>query len=82
MGVLPFWERLRRAPGVQRVLAGVNAGVVGLLAAALYDSVFTAGVTNAASLVVAALAFVALTSWKTPSWAVVLGAAGAGALLL
>ena len=53
-----------------------------LLAAALYDPVFTAGVTNAASLVVAALAFVALTSWKTPAWAVVLGAAGAGALLL
>lgn len=82
MGVLPFWERLRRAPRVQRVLTGVNSGVVGLLAAALYDPVFTAGVTNAASLVVAALAFVALTSWKTPAWAVVLGAAGAGALLL
>ncbi|HMM83640.1 MAG TPA: chromate efflux transporter [Terrimesophilobacter sp.] len=82
MGVLPFWERLRRAPRVQRVLTGVNSGVVGLLAAALYDPVFTAGVTNAASLVVAALAFVALTSWKTPAWAAVLGAAGAGALLL
>ncbi|WBL19854.1 chromate transporter [Citricoccus sp. NR2] len=82
MGVLPFWERLRRAPRVQRVLTGANSGVVGLLAAALYDPVFTAGVTNAASLVVAALAFVALTSWKTPAWAVVLGAAGAGALLL
>lgn len=81
-GVLPFWERLHRAPRVQRVLMGVNAGVVGLLAAALYDPVFPAGVTNATSLVVAALALVALTSWNTPAWAVVLGAAGAGALLL
>ncbi|MGF3057460.1 chromate efflux transporter [Microbacterium sp. YY-01] len=82
MGVLPFWERLRRAPRVQRVLMGVNAGVVGLLAAALYDPVFTEGVTNATSLVVVALAFVALISWEIPVWAVVLGAAGAGALLL
>lgn len=61
---------------------GVNAGVVGLLAAALYDPVFTEGVTGLHSLVIAVIAFVALTAWRAPAWAVVLGAAELGALLL
>ncbi len=82
IGVLPLWNRLRRAPRVQRALKGVNAGVVGLLAAALYDPVFNEGVTGPHSLVIVAVAFVALTAWKAPAWAVVLGAAGLGALLL
>ena len=56
--------------------------LVGLLAAALYDPVFTEGVTGPHSLVIVAVAFVALTAWKAPAWAVVLGAAGLGALLL
>ena len=46
IGVLPLWNRLRRAPRVQRALKGVNAGGVGLLAAALYEPVFTEGVTG------------------------------------
>lgn len=82
VGVIPFWEKLRRAMKVRQALLGVNAGVVGLLAAALYDPVFTQGVTDTLSFVVAAFAFVALVSWKAPAWAVVLGAAGIGALFL
>ncbi|WP_020015217.1 chromate efflux transporter [Promicromonospora sukumoe] len=76
VGGLPFWERLRGAPRARRALAGVNAGVVGLLAAALYDPVFTQGVLGASSPVVALAlaiaAFVALTRWSAPPWAVVL----------
>lgn len=82
VGVLPFWDQLRTAPRIRRALMGVNAGVVGLLAAALYDPVFTAGITGAASLAVAAVAFVALSAWRAPAWAVVIGAAALGALLL
>ena len=41
IGVLPFWEVLRRRPQVQAALRGVNAAVVGLLLAALYDPVWT-----------------------------------------
>lgn len=74
VGVLPFWDRLRRAPLAQRALMGVNAGVVGILAAALYTPVFTEGVTSVAALGIAAAAFVALTSWKAPAWAVVIAA--------
>ncbi|MFD1718743.1 chromate efflux transporter [Georgenia deserti] len=75
LGVLPFWERLRRAPRARRALMGVNAGVVGLLAAALYDPVFTEGVTSAVAMAIAAVAFVALTAWKAPAWGVVVAAA-------
>jgi len=74
VGVLPFWDRLRRAPLAQRALMGVSAGVVGILAAALYTPVFTEGVTSVAALGIAAAGFVALTSWKAPAWAVVIAA--------
>ena len=74
VGTLPFWERLRHAPLAQRALMGVNAGVVGILAAALYNPVFTQGVTSPMSLAIAAAAFVALNSWKAPAWAVVIAA--------
>ena len=36
---LPFWQALAARNDAARVLAGVNAAVVGLLAAALYDPV-------------------------------------------
>jgi len=78
VGALPFWERLRRAPGARRAMAGVNAGVVGLLAAALYDPVLTHGVLGARepllALGVALAAFVALARRAAPPWAVVLAA--------
>lgn len=78
VGALPFWERLRRAPRARRAFTGVNAGVVGLLAAALYDPVFTQGVLAAGdslvALALAVAAFVALVKWSAPPWAVVIAA--------
>jgi chromate transporter len=82
VGGLPFWDRLRRARLAQRALAGVNAAVVGLLAAALYDPVFTEGVTSRLTMAIAAACFVALLSWKVPAWAVVIAAGLAGSLAL
>lgn len=81
LGVLPFWDRLRRRPRLRRALAGVNAGVVGLLAAALYDPVITTGITTPALAGLAAVAFAALTVGRVPPWAVVIGAGAAGWLL-
>ncbi|MFD2759091.1 chromate efflux transporter [Gulosibacter faecalis] len=74
VGALPFWSRLRDAPRVRRALMGVNAGVVGLLAAALYDPVIVEGITSTPTFLVAALAWFALRVWKTPPWAVVVAA--------
>lgn len=81
VGCLPFWELLRTRPRARSALAGVNAAVVGILAAALYTPVFTDGVVGPATLALAAVAFVALSSWRAPAWAVVLGAAVLGGLV-
>ena len=78
---LPFWHALRQQPRLCAALAGVNAGVVGLLLAALYDPVWTSSIHSAGDLVLALLAFIALQFWRLPPWLVVLGC-GVAALLL
>ncbi|RKS06346.1 chromate transporter [Nocardiopsis sp. Huas11] len=82
VGVLPFWERLRGAPRARRAVAGAGAAVVGVLAAALYDPVFTQGVVSSATMSVSAVAFVALAVWRAPAWSVVLAAGAIGFLVL
>ena len=81
IGMLPFWEELRRRAIAQAVLRGVNAAVVGLLLAALYRPVWTAGITDAADFCLAISAFLLLFMWKTPPWLVVILSAVAGALV-
>lgn len=78
LGAMPFWERIRRMPRAGAALAGANAAVVGILGAALYTPVFTAGVTGVVTLSIAVVCYAALTSWKVPPWAVVIGAALVG----
>ncbi len=82
VGGLTFWSELRRSPLAQRLLRGVNAAVVGLLAAAFYNPVFTSGVTSPETMVLAAVSFVALVAWSAPAWAVVIGAGVFAAVLL
>ena len=82
IGVLPFWHQLRAHPRAAHALAGANAAVVGILAAALYTPVFTSGIHGPATMAVAAGAFVALHSFKVPAWAVVIGAALIGWVIL
>ena len=80
-GALPFWERLRRHAPAQAALAGVNAAVVGLLLAALYDPVWTAAIHTPKDFALALIALVALMAWKLPPWGVVLATGVAGWLL-
>ncbi len=77
-GALPFWERLRRHGGTRAALAGVNAAVVGLLLAALYDPVWTSAVLAPPDFALALLALIALTVWRLPPWAVVAACALGG----
>ena len=79
-GALPFWSALRHQPAAQAALRGANAAVVGVLLAALYSPVGTAGITDGRTFVLALGGFVALLSGKIPSWAVVVAAAGVGAV--
>ena len=81
IGVVPFWETLRRSARSQSALAGVNAGVVGLLLAALYQPVWTSAIAKPADLAWALIALMALMFWKWPAWVVVLGCGVFGWLL-
>jgi chromate transporter len=81
IGVLPFWEGLRRRAAVRAALRGVNAAVVGLLLAALYTPVWTSAVRSSSGFALVLLAFLALVAWRAPPWLVVLaGALAASAL--
>ena len=80
LGVLPFWERLRRNQGVQAAMLGINAAVVGLLLAALYRPVWTSAIVQPADFGLALVALVALMYWKLPPWLVVVGCGVAGGL--
>ena len=89
-GLMPFWDTLRRRQAMQAMLRGVNAAVVGVLLAALYTPVWTAGVHTPAGFGLALAAFLALTLWAVSPWIVVvagalvaagLGAVGVGAVI-
>src|SRR5665213_3274030 len=80
-GALPFWDEFRKRVGAQAVMRGVNAAVVGILAAALYNPVWTGAIHNVWDFVLALAGFLLLTVWKCPPWIVVAGtAAGAVAM--
>ncbi len=81
IGVLPFWNSLRNQSAFQSALRGVNAAVVGLLLAALYQPVWTSTIKNAYDFLFALAAFGLLVLWKLPPWVVVLLAALVGGLL-
>jgi len=72
IGALPLWDSLRRKVAVRNALLGVNAVVVGLLLAALYDPVWTSAILSPADFGLALAAFTLLVFWKTPAWLVVI----------
>lgn len=77
VGLLPFWNSLRKHPKIQGALVGINAAVVGLLLAALYDPLWTTAILEPMDFVLAAFLFIMLVFWKLPPWMIVItGAAG------
>jgi chromate transporter len=72
IGAIPFWDALRRVTAIRNALMGVNAAVVGLLLAALYDPVWNSAILSAADFGLAMAAFTLLVFWKTPPWLVVI----------
>jgi len=80
-GALPFWQQLRANVHMQAALMGVNAGVVGLLLAALYDPVWTSAIVGPKEFAMALVALIALMAWKLPPWLVVLASAATGWLI-
>ena len=78
IAILPFWHRLSEAKRFRAALVGINAAVVGILAAALFDPVWTSSIKEPTDFALAAAAFALLMFWKLPSWLVVILSAVAG----
>ncbi len=78
IGTLPFWDALRKRSWALAMLRGVNAAVVGLLAAALYNPVWTSSVRTPADFGVVLVGFVLLTAWRAAPLLVVAVSALAG----
>ncbi len=70
-GALPLWRAVAGRPSAARAIAGVNAAVVGLLGAALYDPVWTSAVRGPADLAIALIGFTLIVAWRAPALAVV-----------
>jgi chromate transporter len=72
IGILPFWNRLRTFEPFQAILRGVNAAVVGILLAALYQPIWTSAIHAPIDFALALFAAGLLIVWKWPPWLVVL----------
>ena len=72
LGALPFWEVLRRRVGAQAVVRGINAAVVGVLGAALYNPLWISSIKSSGDFALALAGFVLLTAWRTPPVVVVI----------
>lgn len=81
IGTLPFWSVIRSKKGIQAALKGVNAGVVGILLAALYDPVFTSAVKAPMDFVIVLITFTLLVVYKWAPFKVVLVSALLGAIV-
>jgi chromate transporter len=81
VAALPLWGSLRARPAAQAALRGINAAVVGILLAALYDPVWTSAILRPVDFVLALGAFALLSVWRCPPWLVVLLTGIAGALI-
>lgn len=80
VGLLPFWDRVRHIPSMRAGLMGVNAAVVGLLAAVLYDPIWTGANLDIFDIGCVILVF-AILQWRiAPVWAVVAAGAVVGYL--
>jgi chromate transporter len=77
LGPLPFWSTWRQHPIIRSCLSGVNAAVVGILLAALYDPIFTTSVRRPLEFALALGAFALLFFWRlSPLWVVAFAAVG------
>jgi chromate transporter len=77
-GLLPFWDTLRTWPMVRTAMRGVNAAVVGVLLAALFNPIWLGSVHGSADFGLGLVAFLMLLAWSVPPWLVVLFGAAAG----
>ncbi|MCC4308692.1 chromate efflux transporter [Alcanivorax marinus] len=78
LGLADAWQRLAARPALAGAVAGLNAAVVGLLLAALYDPVFRSAVQGGVDLVMVGVGFLLLRWGRVPLVWLVVGMAGFG----
>ncbi|WP_158124351.1 chromate efflux transporter [Vibrio fluvialis] len=66
LGVIKHWRALAAIPAINGALAGVNASVVGLLIAALYQPVFSSAVSTTFDIAAILLGFVLMKILRLP----------------
>lgn len=71
VGIMPFWTRWRENALFRSAIAGANAAVVGVLATALYDPLWTSSVTDRLDLILVVSGFAALTFLRIPNLAII-----------
>jgi chromate transporter len=81
IGMLPFWDAFRMHLEAQAAMRGVNAAVVGILGAALYNPVWTGSVKAPSDLAIALVGFALLVAWRAPPLVVVVVSALGGLAL-
>jgi chromate transporter len=81
LGTLPFWDSFRKREGAQAAMRGVNAAVVGLLGAALYNPLWVTSVKTPGDFGLALVGFTLLTVWRAPPLLAVVTCAIGGAAL-
>jgi chromate transporter len=69
---LPVWLWLGHHPAARAALAGINAAVVGVLGAALYNPIWLSAVGNGRDVAIAMAGFFLLERWRVPPLAIVI----------
>jgi chromate transporter len=63
---VPLWRWMSKHTAAQGALAGINAAVVGILSAALYDPVWQTAILSKSDIIVAVTGYFLLERWKIP----------------
>ena len=79
--LFPFWSDLGRLSSMHRALRGINAAVVGILLAALFQPVWQTAIHGGTEFSLAITAFLLLVCWRQPAWRVVLFCALVGGMI-
>lgn len=82
MGIMPWWRQIQQHVWVQRALLGVQAAVVGVLAATLWDPILTHAIANNVDIVIWLIGTTALIRFKSPAWVVTVLCAFVGVVAL
>ncbi len=72
VGAMPFWLALNRIAGLRGAIAGANAAVVGILAAAFIQPIVTQTIQDGTDILIASVFLLLLIRWRIPPYLLVL----------